>query len=63
MNILKDTIKQAIAPKVKEVVVEEVVETTKKQTPNIALICLGIGLAIFGIGLLAKKPSVMIVKV
>lgn len=62
MNI-KEAVKQAIVPKAKEVVVEEVVETTKKQGPNIALICLGIGLAIFGIGLLAKKPSVMIVKV
>lgn len=62
MNI-KESIKQAIVPKAKEVVVEEVTETAKRQTPNIALICLGIGLAIFGIGLLAKKPSVMIVKV
>ncbi len=51
------TLKELIVPKAKEVVVEEVVETVKEKKVDIAMVVLGVGLAIFGLGLLLRKPA------
>lgn len=60
MNPIIQTIKDKVTDKTKQVVIEEVketaIDTVKKNKVNVGMVCLGIGLAIFGIGLMVRRP-------
>ena len=59
---LKNTLAVTGKTAVKEAVKENIEETTKTNLPTIGLVALGIGLAIFGIGLMRRSPSVVVVR-
>lgn len=57
-NALATTGKDAV----KEAAKETITESAKTKLPTIGLVALGVGLAIFGLGLICRRPSVVVVR-